>query len=115
VPATETTSGTSAWGALLKVHAALVPMMDAELRRVCGISLSWYDVLLELNSAEDRQLTVGELDSRVVLSRTRISRVVDELAAAGLVERRSHPTDKRSAYVAVTAKGRDVLRKAAPV
>lgn len=111
----EPTSGTSAWGALLKVHAAVVPVVDAELRRQCGIPLSWYDILLELNGAPNRKLTMGELTDRVVLSRTRISRVVDDLVAAGLVERRSHPTDRRSAYAALTGPGRQVLRRAAPV
>jgi DNA-binding MarR family transcriptional regulator len=44
-------------------------------------------VLLELNAASGRRLRMSELGQRAVLSRTRVSRVVDELAAAGLAER----------------------------
>ena len=41
------------WGALLKVHAALVPRFDRELQETHGLPLTWYDVLLELNTAPD--------------------------------------------------------------
>ena len=111
----ESTPGVTAWGALLKVHAAVAPLIDAQLRRDAAMPLTWYDVLLELNAAPDRQLTMSEVAARATLSRTRISRVIDELVAAGLVERHSHPTDKRSAYAAITKTGRDQLRKAAPI
>ena len=39
------------WGALLKVHAALVPRLDRELQDTHGLPLTWYDVLLELETA----------------------------------------------------------------
>lgn len=103
------------WGALLQVHAALVPSMDKRLRREVGLPLGWYDVLLELHAVRDRRLTMSELGERVVLSRTRASRVVDELVAAGLVTREPHPTDARSAFAALTTKGAAEFRRAAPV
>ena len=80
-----------AWGALLRVHAALVPMLDRELQAAHRLPLAWYDVLLELNSAPDRRLRMSELGERVTLSRTRVSRLVDELTAAGLVDTRGKP------------------------
>ena len=103
------------WGALLKVHAALVPRLDRELQEVYnGLPLTWYDVLLELNSAPERRLTMGQLGSVVAVRRTRVSRVVDELVRAGLVTRESNPDDGRSAFAALTSAGRTALRKAAP-
>ena len=92
-----------AWGGVLQVYARLVPIIDAELQVAAGISLTWYDLLLELNAATDRRLTMSELGERVVLSRSRVSRVVDELDAAGLVQREPHPQDRRSAYAVLTA------------
>ncbi|MBL7259715.1 MarR family winged helix-turn-helix transcriptional regulator [Paractinoplanes lichenicola] len=106
---------TAAWAALLRVHAALVPRMDRELQQQCGLPLTWYDVLLELNAAPDRRLSMGELGEVAVVSRTRVSRVVDQLVAAGLVGREVNPEDKRSAYAVITAEGRKTLRAAAPV
>ncbi|MBB2940399.1 DNA-binding MarR family transcriptional regulator [Actinoplanes lutulentus] len=105
---------TAAWAALLRVHAALVPRLDRELQAACGLQLAWYDVLLELDSAPDRRLSMGELGQRAVVSRTRASRVVDALAAAGLVTRESNPDDRRSAYAMITEAGRARLGEAAP-
>jgi DNA-binding MarR family transcriptional regulator len=102
------------WGALLKVHAALVPRLDRELQEAHGLPLTWYDVLLELNAAPDRRLTMGQLGSVAAVSRTRVSRVVDELTRAGLVTREPNPDDGRSAFAAMTPAGRAALRKAAP-
>jgi DNA-binding MarR family transcriptional regulator len=104
-----------AWGALLQVHAALVPELDRELRRRTGLPLAWYDVLLELRSAPDHRLTMSELGDRVVLSRSRVSRVVDELAGEGLVTREANPSDARSAYAVLSASGEKRFREAAPV
>ena len=58
---------------------------------------------------------MSELGGKVVLSRTRVSRLVDEMAASGLVQREAHPTDRRSAYAVITEAGRRSLRRAAPV
>jgi DNA-binding MarR family transcriptional regulator len=103
-----------AWGSVLRVHAALVPRLDHRLQAESGLSLAWYDVLLELNSAPGRRLRMSDLGERVVLSRTRVSRVVDELARAGLVAREANEDDKRSAYAVMTSEGRRVFRAAAP-
>ena len=102
------------WGALLKVHAALVPRLDRELQQTHGLPLTWYDVLLELNNAPQRRLTMTQLGSVAAVSRTRVSRVVDELVRAGLVTREPNPDDGRSAFAALTPEGRASLRKAAP-
>ena len=108
-------TGVAAWAALLRVHAALVPQLDRELQAACGLPLTWYDVLLELNSATDRRLSMGELGTVAVVSRSRVSRVVDQLAAEGLVARELNPDDRRSAYATITEAGRARLRAAAPI
>jgi DNA-binding MarR family transcriptional regulator len=109
-----TVTSTAAWSALLRVYAALVPALDHDLQAAHHTPLTWYDVLLELNAAEDRQLTMSQLGAVAVVSRSRVSRVVDELVAAGLVERVPHPADRRSAFARITPAGRSRLRAAAP-
>ena len=104
-----------AWSALLHVHAALVPRLDRELQKAVGLPLTWYDVLLELHDATDRRLRMSDLGERVVLSRTRVSRLVEEMASAGLVRRESNPDDRRSAYAVLTPEGLKRFRRAAPV
>lgn len=107
--------GVRAWAALLRLHAAVVPEVDRDLRAATGMPLAWYDVLLELNFAPENRLLMSELGIRVVLSRTRVSRVVDELEQAGLVERRAHDSDRRATYAGLTSAGRRRFRSAAPV
>jgi DNA-binding MarR family transcriptional regulator len=104
----------AAWAALLRVHAALVPDIDRELRTRHGMPLTWYDVLLELNAAPGRSMTMGALGAKATVSRTRVSRVVGELMAEGLVERVPNPDDGRSTLAAITPQGRARLREAAP-
>jgi DNA-binding MarR family transcriptional regulator len=104
-----------AWRRLLVAHSRLVPAVEANLRAAGQVPLSWYDVLLELSAAPDLRLRMSELGQRTVLSRTRVSRVVDELAAAGLAERQPDPTDGRSSYAVLTPQGKAALRRAWPV
>lgn len=106
---------TAAWAALLRVHAALVARLDRELRAAVGLPLAWYDVLLELYATPSRRLRMSDLGRRVVLSRSRVSRVVDELVAAGLVRREVNPQDGRSALATLTEAGLARFRSAAPV
>ena len=79
------------------------------------VPLTWYDVLLELNATEDRRLRMQDVASRTVLSRTRVSRLVDDLVAAGHVVREPDPADGRVSFAVLTPAGRAALRKAAPV
>ena len=100
-----TSNAAAAWESLLRVHALLLPRLERIVLTESGTSLAWYDVLLELNSAGGR-LTMGQLGDRVVLSRSRVSRIVDELIEAGLVAREPNPQDRRSAFAVLTTSGR---------
>jgi DNA-binding MarR family transcriptional regulator len=104
-----------AWRGLLQAHAEVLRAIEADLRRTGAVPLAWYDVLLELNAAPDRRLRMTDLASRVVLSRTRVSRIVDDLVRAGLVERSPDPVDKRGAYATLTPEGRKAFKHAAPL
>ena len=100
-----TSDAERAWESLLRLHAAVLPRLERAVATDGGLPLSWYDVLLELHDGGGR-LTMGQLAERVVLSRTRVSRLVDDLVAAGLVARELNPGDGRSAYAVLTADGR---------
>jgi DNA-binding MarR family transcriptional regulator len=103
----------AAWRAMLLAHAGAIRAIEKDVQRV-GIPLTWYDVLLELNDADGRQLRMQELSDRVVLSRTRVSRLVDEMAAQGLVRKRPDAEDRRSTWAVITTEGRTALRETAP-
>ncbi|MGL5809898.1 MAG: MarR family winged helix-turn-helix transcriptional regulator [Nocardioides sp.] len=102
-----------AWGALLRTHAALVPRLDKRMRQISHLPLAWYDVLLELHDAPEQRLRMSALADRVTLSRTRVSRIVDEMNAAGLLRREGNPDDRRSSYAVLAEPGRTTFRSAA--
>lgn len=110
-----------AWRALLLAHSAALRAIEAEVRRTGTVPLAWYDVLLELRAARgqtvdepDGGLRMQELSDRVVLSRTRVSRLVDEMAAAGLVRKRQDAEDKRVNWASITEEGLRALELTAP-
>jgi DNA-binding MarR family transcriptional regulator len=111
----KTDEGILAWSAFLRAYAAVVRRVEADLEAKARVPLGWYDVLLELNAAPGRRMRMQDLGEAAVLSRSRVSRIVDELATAGLAERCPNPDDRRSSYALITDEGRKVLRRAAPV
>ncbi len=111
---TKDTDRVAAWRSLLTAHAAALRAIEYDLSRGGSIPLTWYDVLLELNAAPGRRLRMNELAARVVLSRTRVSRLVDELVTQGLVGREVAPDDRRSSFAVLTDAGRTQLRRTAP-
>lgn len=103
------------WRALLLAQNAVLRAVDEELVRADAVPLHVYDVLLELNAAPDRRLRMKELAGRTVLTRSRVSKLVDELVDQGLVERCGDPIDRRGSVVVITSAGRRALKKGAPV
>lgn len=105
----------AAWRAFIRAHATVIDRLDHELQQEQDLPLTWYEVLLHLGNATDDRLRLNELASVLLLSRSGITRLVDRLVAAGLVERQTCPTDRRGAYAVLTPEGRARLRRAAPV
>src|SRR5437867_2938085 len=99
---------------MLLAHSAAVRAIESDVQREGRVPLTWYDVLLELNGAGERGLRMQDLSERVVLSRTRVSRLVDEMARSGLVRKESDAGDKRMVWAQITEEGRVALRETAP-
>ncbi|WP_229874397.1 MarR family winged helix-turn-helix transcriptional regulator [Amycolatopsis deserti] len=107
-------TGLAAWRAMLLAHDAALRAIDSDLTRAGTIPLTWYDVLLELNAGPQRRLRMNDLADRVVLSRTRVSRLVDEMVAAGLVTKIRDEEDRRVVWAAMTDEGASAFRRTAP-
>ncbi|WP_035303321.1 MarR family winged helix-turn-helix transcriptional regulator [Actinokineospora inagensis] len=107
--------GIEAWRSVLLAYNAALRAIETELDRAGTVPLTWYDVLLELQAAEAPGLRMRDLADRVVLSRTRVSRLVDEMAAAGLVRKETDTADRRVVWAVLTDEGRTAFRKTVPV
>jgi DNA-binding MarR family transcriptional regulator len=101
-----------AWRGMLRVHATIFRALDQRLTAEHGFGVDAYGVLVTLVTDPDRGLTIGQLGERRNLSPSGISRSVDRLSEAGLVERRANPADGRSLLVALTPVGLERLRAA---
>lgn len=103
-----------AWRGLLRVHAALLKELDAELERAHGLPLSSYEVLINLASAPEQRLRMADLADRVLLSRSGMTRLVDRLERDGLLKRQQCSVDARGCFAALTADGAAFLERARP-
>ena len=104
-----------AWTAFLNAQASLLRRLEAELIESEDMTLAEFDVLIQLAVAPGRRLRMTELSDRVRLSHSGVTRLVDRLTAAGLVERARCDSDRRGTFATLTAAGKVRLRRARPV
>jgi DNA-binding MarR family transcriptional regulator len=103
-----------AWVGFLRTHAALVRELDVEMQAAHDLTLTQYEVLLLLALSDTGALRLSDLAHGALLSLSGLSRLVDRLAAMGLVERAQCPEDRRSSLACLTASGRRRFREARP-
>ena len=84
----------------------------SERLRALGLSVPQCDVLTTLSETEG--VSQQELASRLYVTKGNISSLLDRLAAAGLVERRTLDGDRRSHAIHLTPEGRALRSRASP-
>ncbi len=97
------------WGTRLLFEA-----LDRQMQRDSGMPHTYYLILAMLSEAPQRTLTMGQLADLVRSSPSRLSHAVARLEENGWVERRKHPTDRRTTLAHLTDAGYAALAKAAP-
>jgi DNA-binding MarR family transcriptional regulator len=84
----------------------------AEALGVHGLSLPQFDVLATLLHGEG--ITQQELAERLLVTKGNVVGLLDRVSAAGWVERRPDPEDRRANRLYLTDAGRQLLAKATP-
>jgi DNA-binding MarR family transcriptional regulator len=105
-------SALGAWRSYLQSHASILRVLDADLVAEHGMTSRDYEVLLYLSQAPDRMLPMSALAESTMLTRSGITRLIDGLVEAGLIERVSCPKDARVSYAMLTDAGYGKLREA---
>lgn len=105
----------SAWARLVRASRSVLQAIERELKRADLPPLSWYDAMLELRRAGEAGLRPQALQEAVLLEQYNISRLIDRLEAAGLVERRPCPEDRRGQIVHLTETGAETVAKMWPI
>ncbi|WP_067677222.1 MarR family winged helix-turn-helix transcriptional regulator [Nocardia miyunensis] len=103
-----------AWLAFVTTAAMLNRRLDQQLERDSGLSHLQYEILVRLSAAPDRELRMSELAGALLDSKSKLTYQIDRLEQAGLVRRRSCPSDMRAVYAVLTEAGQHTLERAAP-
>ena len=100
------------WRALMRVVLSLPRHLDSNLVRAVGITVNEYLTLMSLSEAPGRELRMTDLADETGLSASRITRLVNDLQARGLVTKRGSTEDGRGNVASLTSEGVAKLRAA---
>lgn len=100
-------------GLLFEAHNGLIAKLEPTWKAhgVSGLDLN---ALLRLSRSPRQRLRMSDLAAQTELSTSGVTRLVDRLATAGLVERVLDPADRRSSYAALTDAGAQRLEEVLP-
>ena len=94
----------AAWESLFRAQVAIMRRLGADFPHD-DISFNEYDVMFTLTRAANRTLRLRDLNKFVLLTQPSVSRLVDRLAARGLVEKLPDATDARGTVIRLTDAG----------
>ena len=100
------------WFRLIRLKSRMQAAVGERLREI-GVSIPQCDVLTTLTEREG--VSQQELATRLYVTKGNISGLIDRLADAGLVERRSAAVDRRQHAIYLTEPGRRIAGKAIAV
>jgi DNA-binding MarR family transcriptional regulator len=94
-----------AWVRFLRAHAALTRELSSRLEALHELTLSDFDVLVQLYYAEGRRMRRIDLARSVLLTASGITRLLDGLEGCGLVAKERCDSDARVTYAVLTRAG----------
>jgi DNA-binding MarR family transcriptional regulator len=104
-----------AWGALSRTHAAVAQRLQDALAQSDFPPLPWYEVLATVAETPEERMRMGDLAEALVITRGGLTKLVDRLVKAGLLERTFCDTDRRVSYATLMPAGRELLAEMRPV
>jgi DNA-binding MarR family transcriptional regulator len=104
-----------AWIAIAQTHAAITGRLQEALTSAELPPLPWFEVLATLDRAPEQRLKMGELAEALVITRGGLTKLVDRLIKAGLLERTFCETDRRVSYATLLPAGVELLEEMRPI
>jgi DNA-binding MarR family transcriptional regulator len=89
---------------LLRSMALVTGRVDEVLRKE-GLSRTGYLIMITLRISPGQARPLGQLSKALLVHPTTVTLVIDQLRAAGYVDRREHPTDRRAVLASLTPAG----------
>ena len=103
-----------AWQAVRGTHQLISDRIGNELSEAGLPELSWHDVLARLDDSPE-PLRPRDLLCRVGVTKSGLTRLLDRIETAGLIERTSCPSDRRGTFIVMTDDGRQTLAAMRPI
>lgn len=100
-----------AWYAVVRMYHHIAHQVDLQLQRRHDLTMSTFEVLLRL-AGQTEPVPIKDLAAAVLISRSRLSRVLGELAERGLLTRDGGVDDRRMTVVELTDLGRSTYLEA---
>ncbi len=98
----------------LAVVSSRISKEFSELYRAeFGLTIPEWRVLAHL--AQSDQVSVREIQARVDMDKSKVSRAAARLEAQGLIEKRENLEDRRLLDMRLTVKGRDLITRIVPI
>ncbi len=101
-----------AWVRLLRGCTSASRVFSAQLTQEHGLTINDYEALLLLSRAEGERLRRVDLAGSLLLTQSGVTRLLDGLEQAGLVEKGTCASDARVTYAVLTEAGRERLAQA---
>ncbi len=102
----------AAWRGLVRVQGAVRRDLDRALQATEGVSLWEYTVLRTLSGAPRQSMRMSELAVATDYTPSGLTRLVERLERASLVQRGPSSDDRRGSVATLTAAGRKVFTRA---
>jgi DNA-binding MarR family transcriptional regulator len=96
---------------IMRAQQIVLAAVDGQLRPL-GLTFARFEALRLLAFTRKGELPMGKIGDRLMVHPTSVTNSIDRLEADGLVERRPHPTDRRTTLAAITAPGRRLVAEA---
>ena len=104
-----------AWRSLAQTHAAVSGRLQDALAAAELPPLAWFEMLAALAAVDGQRMKMGELAEALVITRGGLTKLVDRLVKAGLIERTFCATDRRVSYAQLLPAGSELLEEMVPV
>lgn len=104
-----------AWIAIAQTHAAVTGRLQDALTAAELPPLPWFEVLATLDRAPEKRMKMGDLAEALVITRGGLTKLVDRLIKAGLLERTFCETDRRVSYATLLPAGVELLEEMRPI
>lgn len=104
-----------AWIAITQTHAAVTGRLQEALTAAELPPLPWFEVLATLDRAPEQRLKMGDLAEALVITRGGLTKLVDRVIKAGLLERTFCETDRRVSYATLLPAGVELLEEMRPL